>query len=568
MPLEGESIAKVPVAGLIDADRYDGTNLSITVDGADPRAPVSAGLAEIANANFFSEDTLGGQYPSPSDAGLIPVNLATPFGRVRRYLSRPPGQGLLPANPLRAECATDAFFLRGLVVQPPPYPCMDGVVWSQVAAHMLPRAVGYARGVLDYFFRGSVAITGVEWTRRGVTVAVRNTGTEDMEGVFEIYARHQPNTPSERRVKLATLKGGEPILLGPGRERSFELPLPPSLIPTSAHALVFRGRVGQEEDAVVGQVFTVPYIEVRQATYNADVAPACERPPEVTTSPPYLGRTPTLRFETMRCEWRVFNHRVSGTLETNAPANPGTGEREPVIDRIEARWAGGDMSGPAPLALDGLSVGSVWQRQGREPDPVMFAIVDPVDRGRSSLRLFVAYTSGEELEAHLAIFSKAVSTHSKQVVLDNRKPSRPEYLVVSTRSVSGQLAYNWVVDGQMRRPLFEATSHGGVPSPTNHRTRRLFGGSRAFAEGLLVDSTNYVDDAIDDFEEFSMGDAAFDLFTAIEPLVGPHPSGPRYDWVAEIRRAYQPMEIEFLRAFVTANPESFIVTLTGEEAGE
>ena len=568
VPLGGEGIAEVPVARLIDADRYDGSNPSITVDGVDSRAPVSAGLAEIANANFFSEDTLRGSYPSPTDAGLIPVNLATPLGRVRRYLTRPPGQGLLPANPLRAECATDAFFQRGLVIPPPLYPCMDGVVWSQVAAHMLPRAVGYARGVLDYFFRGSAAITGVEWTSTGITVDVQNTGTEEMEGVFEIYARHQPNTPWERRVKLATLEGGEPILLGPGQRWRFALPLPPALIPTSAHVLVFRGRLGLEKDGVVGQTFTVPYVEVRQTSYDADVAPTCDRPPAVIVSPPYLGTTPSIRFESMRCEWRVVNHRVSGTLETNAPVDPDTKRREPVIDRIEARWIGGDVRGPAPLALDGVPVGSVWQRQGTEPDPATFTIVDPTDRSRSYLYLLVTYTTGGQIEAQLAIFTRAVSVHGKQIVLDNRKPSTPEYLVISSRSVSGLLAYNWATDGQMQRPLFAAISHGGVPAPTNRQTKRRFGGSRAFTEGLLVDSAIYVDDAIDDFELFSMGDAAFDLFAAIEPLISPHPNGPSYAWVAAIRRVYQPIEREFLRAFVTTGPEPFLVSLTGEEVGE
>ena len=564
VPLGGEGIAELPVARLIDADRYDGTNPSITVDGTDPRAPVSAGLAEIANANFFSEDTLRGQYPSPTDAGLIRVNLATPLGRVRRYLTRPPGLGLLPANPLRAECATDAFFQRGLVIQSPPYPCMDGVVWNQVAAHMLPRAVGYARGVLDYFFRGSAAIRGVEWTSTGITVNVQNTGTEEMEGVFEIHARHQPDTPSERRVKLATLEGGEPILLGPGEERRFALLLPPDPIPTSAHVLVFRGRLGLEKDAVVGQMFTVPYVEVRQTRYDADVAPTCDRSPGVTASPPYPGTTPTIRFESMRCEWRVVNHRVSGTLETSGLVDPDTGRRQPIIDRIEARWIGGDVRGPAPLALDGVPVGSVWQRQGTEPDPMTFTIVDPMDRSRSYLYLLVTYTTGGQIEAHLAIFTRAVSVHTKQIVLDNRTPSMPEYLVISSRSVSGQLAYNWASGGQMRRPLFAAISHGGIPVPATRQTTRRFGGSRAFTEGLLVDSALYVDD----FELFSTGDAAFDRFAAIEPLIGPHPNGPSYAWVAEIRRVYQPMERKFLRAFVTSSPESFLVSLAGQEVSE
>lgn len=555
----GEHIAKVPVARLIDADRYDGNNPSVTAN-PDPRAPVSAGLAEIANANFYSEDTLRGRYPSPTDQGLIRINLDTPLGRVRRYFSRPAGLGLLPANPLRAECVSEEYG-----VETPPYPCVDGVVWNQVAAHMLPRAVGYASGVLDYFFRGSIAVTGVEWTPWGITLKVKNTGVEEMEGVFEVYARHQPGSAVERRTRLATLENGEPMLLGPGEEWWFDLSVPPDIVPAAAHVLVFKGRLGLEEEAVVGQVFTVPYVEVRQTSYDADLAPSCARLPPGGVPPPYpAGTTPTIKSESMRCEWRVVNHRVSGTLETNTWLDPATGRREPVIDRIEAEWIGGDVEGPAPLTLDGMAVGSAWQRTGDEPDPQTFAILDPVDRGRSYLFLTVTYVTGGQVIAHLAIFTWPVSAHGKVIVLDNRKPSTPQYLVMSNRAVSGLVAYNWQTDGQMWSPLFEPVSHGGYPVPTNEQTERRFGGSRVFREGVRVREESYSDNAIDDFEVFAGDVSASERYAAIEPLVSPHPDGPVYVPIAQVRRLYQPMEREFLRAFVTTDPQPFVVTLTAQ----
>ena len=89
-----ELIARVPVARLIDADRYHGGNPEVTNNAADFRAAVSAGLAEIANANFYSENTFRGAYPSPTDENLIRVDLAAPSGSLRRYWSRPAGTGL------------------------------------------------------------------------------------------------------------------------------------------------------------------------------------------------------------------------------------------------------------------------------------------------------------------------------------------------------------------------------------------------------------------------------------------------------------------------------------------
>ena len=133
----------------------------------------------------------------------------------------------------------------------------------------------------------------------------------------------------------------------------------------------------------------------------------------------------------------------------------------------------------------------------------------------------MTYTTGGQIEAHLAIFTRATSTHGKQIVLDNRNPSMPQYLVTSGRGVSGLLAYNWASEDEMLLPLFAAVSHGGVPVPTNSQTVRRFTSNRGFFEGLRVDAENYVDDAINDFEVFSNGDAAFDRFDAIEPLLLP-----------------------------------------------
>ena len=93
-----------------------------------------------------------------------------------------------------------------------------------------------------------------------------------MEGTFEVFARHQPGSPMERRSRLALLEGAS-VLLGPGEERTLALSVPADVVPAAAHVLVFKGRLGLEEGAVAGQIFTVPYVEVRQTSYDADLAP-------------------------------------------------------------------------------------------------------------------------------------------------------------------------------------------------------------------------------------------------------------------------------------------------------
>ncbi|MGH7341468.1 MAG: hypothetical protein ACREKH_13340, partial [Candidatus Rokuibacteriota bacterium] len=172
--------------------------------------------------------------------------------------------------------------------------------------------------------------------------------------------------------------------------------------------------------------------------------------------------------------------------------------------------------------------------------------------------------NGGEVEAQLAIFTWPVSSHGKLIVLDNRKPSVPQYLVMSSRGVSGLVAFNWSTKGYMRYPLFEPVSHGGSPAPIDRHTERRFGGSRVFREGLTISQESYSDNAIDDFEVFAAESVASARYAAIEPLVSPHPDGPVYVPIADVRRLYQPMEREFLRAFVSSAPEPFLVRLTAQ----
>jgi hypothetical protein len=550
----GAANAASLVARLVDADRYDGGNPYVTV-GADSRTPVATGLAEIANANFFSEDTLRGQYPSPTDSGLIPVNLTTPFGKVRRYFSRPAGQGLLPANPVKAECASDG--LLAARAGRSPYPCVDPLVWGQVAAHMLPRAVGYARGVLDYFFRGSLAVSSVTWDDEGVLLQIQNTSAEEMEGVFEIWARHDPDTPRERRTRLVTLNGGDPVWIGAGEPFWFEgVQIPPDARPSATNVLVFRGRLGAEIDAVAAQVFTVPSVDVRQDTYTASTEFVCTAPTGTVARTPLPRTTVTVRSESHSCGWQIRAHHITGTLSTNMPVDPLTGRPHPVIARIQVQWASDPV--PVPIVIDGRPAGTSWRRVGDEADPSSFEIADPTVRpALSSPYVVVIYIDGRQDVVQLARIGSANVSHEKFMLLDNRAPNGPT-LIASRRSVTALLWYDWTT-------RFEAIEHSGYVPPINAATTRMFG-TAGLSEGLFVSQFVYLDMVMDDFEVFGDAPAAEDFYRAIT-LTSPHPDGPTYGWTAQVRRTYRPAERHFLKAFVTTEPEPFVVRLSGRAGG-
>ena len=328
-PPTGDTIATVPVARLIDADRY-------LAESPDPNTTLSgtSGIAEVAHANFFSEDTLfggdgqGGALPYPRRDTLVVrpdvlvrrTDQPTPGANVRRYFAKPIGEGL-PNRFALAECRLDGIVGR---VMFSPYPCMDEVVWHQTASAMLPRAVGYARGLLDYFFRGSLRVHQVLTDFSGAYIDIENSSPEAMEGTFEIYARPAHGTPQERRQRVAMVSGGATITLLPGERKRLPFSLEQVDTGTPFQVLVFSGRLGLEQNAVVGRVFEVPYAQVVQREAGAQIAQTCS--------------TGTAAG---RCDLRITRQDYSGQLTTNMST--------PVIERVAVVGAG------ATLELDGVS---------------------------------------------------------------------------------------------------------------------------------------------------------------------------------------------------------------------
>lgn len=187
-----DPVAKVSVARLIDTDSYLGIAPNVTLGTA-------IGIAEIANANFFSEDTGDRTYPFPNLDRLIPTTHTPPDRSTARAYFRKPNDEGLPADPVLAECVLNELAgIEGVILAPGVRSCTDPLVWSVVAGHMLPRAVVYARGVLDYFFRGTLSFTVSAGGPGGQSVLkITNTSSERMEGKFTLYADNSSDVRSQ-----------------------------------------------------------------------------------------------------------------------------------------------------------------------------------------------------------------------------------------------------------------------------------------------------------------------------------------------------------------------------------
>ena len=143
------SLTPSPVSALWDQDKYTGSNPDITVLSV-------AGLSEYSNANFFSEDTIFADYSFPAWSSVVEYDevMDTTSGKARTYLRKiKDGEiiNYLATTKWIYKYLPSAMKRSGLK--------LDEKVYAEYASLLIPRAVGYSAGLLNYFFRGTLEIS-------------------------------------------------------------------------------------------------------------------------------------------------------------------------------------------------------------------------------------------------------------------------------------------------------------------------------------------------------------------------------------------------------------------------
>jgi hypothetical protein len=258
--LDGNPLAPVATARLIDADRYLGGN---------PAATTAAliGLAEYTNANFFSEDRIFTEndpdsqkrFPYPRRSSVTEQDFDIRVGDAsvrRRYFVKTAdgatGYRLATVGFLRDY--HQRFNLDWTRFRESP--ALDESVYRDYAERLVPRAVAYSSALLDYFFRGRLIPFGDE-----LAFGFENPTGEAMEGTFTLY--YDDSGDVRRPVPGATWARA---LAPSGFVEGLTFSAPSSPLPKESgqYMLVFRGVLGSERDAVVGrQVFVEPVLVAR-----------------------------------------------------------------------------------------------------------------------------------------------------------------------------------------------------------------------------------------------------------------------------------------------------------------
>jgi len=257
--------APAPVSGLIDTGQYDGTNPDVTATPFDGRPVI--GLAEYSNANFFSNDTIFADvpalfgvrpFPSSQSLELGPLEPAPGArGGQRRYILKARHGDTTVSDPSGAPrhyrlALPGALYDYLADVVKARDSTIDEKVLEDYAALLLPRAVGYSAALIDHFFRGKLEAFFVPdpAASRPALRVVNRSDDERLAGTVSLHY----DAADKVRVTL----GRWGVDLAPGAT-SAPLPLPvpefsDSELPTvepGRYLLVFRGRLGDEPDAVI-----------------------------------------------------------------------------------------------------------------------------------------------------------------------------------------------------------------------------------------------------------------------------------------------------------------------------
>jgi hypothetical protein len=229
------------------------------------------------------------------------------------------------------------FFRKLLGEGPPVAGGLDPVVHGEYARHLVPRAVGYSAGLLNYFFRGRLQpsfIPGPDGGRQ-LIVKTRKLGNE-------------PIGPGTLRFLYDDSEGvRHPIQEQPVPDLGEASDLPdirfdiPEGTP-SQYVVVYRGRLGFEADAVAARVFGgLPIVAVQELA--------------ALTGEEVIGGG-----STQQAQQKNPNHqRAAGSFWAGGSAGVGSKIREVRLE--EGRGHDGLFPPKAVLRINGKDVGTHWR---------------------------------------------------------------------------------------------------------------------------------------------------------------------------------------------------------------
>ncbi|GEM_PF-4307131 len=257
-----------PISQFIDSEQYSG---SVPLSSS-----LTWGLSEYTNLNFMSDDTIFTENFSSGDRHYFPYPRYVGQNQCYEQYEEPYGFEKKKRTYWRKKCVgepVDHFVTVGPFFKRLPYwdlqrldLRLDEATHNDYAALLIPRAVGYSAGLLNYFFRGDMESVNAATIKdnsgniTGAKLKVKNkTPNENMgPGKFALSYQFKPSGSNEF-VYGTSAEVAVNETIPPGAEFSNEITFTfGNQIPIDAqevkYFLIYRGNLGKEEDAVAAKM--------------------------------------------------------------------------------------------------------------------------------------------------------------------------------------------------------------------------------------------------------------------------------------------------------------------------
>jgi hypothetical protein len=222
-------------------------------NGSIPYGSGYIGLAEYTNANFASSDTIFSEtlfsfdplyFPFPRKSSSILYEEINPLtNKKTKYFKI-----IKDSENIDHFAVAGRFYeifeglpnLQRLLIS------LDDKCHDDYQKKLIPRAVGYSAGLLDYFFRGYINLISDNTTGSGYVI--ENKTDEDMEGTFELW---YDDTNDNRKM----IWSGYLSIVPNGKSSNITFTKPTDAKESCKYVLVLnKGTMGQEQGTVVGKV--------------------------------------------------------------------------------------------------------------------------------------------------------------------------------------------------------------------------------------------------------------------------------------------------------------------------
>lgn len=309
-----DSLASVPIARIVDTDKYVGSNPGLTatlgifdetiVPPQITIAPQTIGLAEYTNANFMNKATMfesDAQHNFPYPRTIDTVEWTD--SNKKKYFKKV-GSGDV-VNHLAVTGLKYSYRKRYFPQDQKYLPVtLDEECYKDYAQHLIPRAVGYSAGLLKYFFRGKLEIalpaeqiyavidgsqTPQQFSRIKAKVTNTTKDEEMKDGNLVVVAEYKvipdyqtdlstypPTAAVMDNVSFSYSVSAPSAVTAPlaakaARDFTFNFPdqpIPAGITDLSMY-VVFKGTLGNEKDTAIAVAWQPLFEPVHQTFWNA-----------------------------------------------------------------------------------------------------------------------------------------------------------------------------------------------------------------------------------------------------------------------------------------------------------